>query len=172
MELILRDDIEKLGRRGEVVNVAAGYARNYLLPRGLAMAVTDTNKAQIEKEKRAWEARMAKEKEEFESLAERISELRFVAPRKVGENDLLYGPITDMLPNFDLVDVTGKPTTLIDFTVPTEGFEAPWGAAKINQYIYIWPTHVVMRDRKNRTLLLKRPIHAGRFTLGVMTPAS
>jgi large subunit ribosomal protein L9 len=94
MELILRDDIEKLGRRGEVVNVAAGYARNYLLPRGLAMAVTDANKAQIDKEKRAWEARMAKEKEEFESLAERIAELRFVAPRKVGENDLLYGSVT------------------------------------------------------------------------------
>ena len=94
MELILRDDIEKLGRRGEFVNVAAGYARNYLLPRGLAMAVTDANKAQIEKEKRAWEARMAKEKEEFESLAERIAELRFVAPRKVGENDLLYGSVT------------------------------------------------------------------------------
>jgi large subunit ribosomal protein L9 len=94
MELILRDDIEKLGRRGEVVNVAAGYARNYLLPRGLAMAVTDANKAQIDKEKRAWEARMAKEKEEFESLAERIGELRFVAPRKVGENDLLYGSVT------------------------------------------------------------------------------
>jgi large subunit ribosomal protein L9 len=93
MELILRDDIEKLGRRGEVVNVAAGYARNYLLPRGLAMAVTDANKAQIDKEKRAWEARMAKEKEEFESLAERIAELRFVAPRKVGENDLLYGSV-------------------------------------------------------------------------------
>ena len=94
MELILRDDIEKLGRRGEVVNVAAGYARNYLLPRGLAMAVTDANKAQIEKEKKAWLARMAKEKEEFEALAQRIAELRFVAPRKVGENDLLYGSVT------------------------------------------------------------------------------
>ena len=94
MELILRDDIEKLGRRGEIVNVAAGYGRNYLLPRGLAMAVTDANKAQIEKEKKAWLARMAKEKEEFESLAERIAELRFVAPRKVGENDVLYGSVT------------------------------------------------------------------------------
>ena len=94
MELILRDDIEKPGRRGEVVDVAAGYARNYLLPRGLAMAVSDTNKAQVDREKRAWEARMAKEKEEFESLAERIAELRFVAPRKVGENELLYGSVT------------------------------------------------------------------------------
>lgn len=94
MELILRDDIEKLGRRGEVVIVASGYARNYLLPRGLAMEVTDANKAQIDKEKKAWAARMAKEKQEFETLAERIAELRFVAPRKVGENELLYGSVT------------------------------------------------------------------------------
>jgi large subunit ribosomal protein L9 len=94
MELILRDDIEKLGRRGEIVNVAAGYGRNYLLPRGLAMPVTAANRAMVEKEKKAWEARMAKEKEEFEALAERIAELRFVAPRKVGESDLLYGSVT------------------------------------------------------------------------------
>jgi large subunit ribosomal protein L9 len=94
MELILRDDIDNLGRRGEVVNVAAGYARNFLLPRDMAMAVNDANKAQIDKEKRAWAARMAKEKEEFETLAAQIAELRFVAPRKVGENELLYGSVT------------------------------------------------------------------------------
>lgn len=94
MELILRDDIEKLGRRGEVVNVAAGYGRNYLLPRGLAIAVTDANRAMIEKERRGWEARMVRDKEECEALAARIAELRFVAPRKVGENDVLYGSVT------------------------------------------------------------------------------
>jgi large subunit ribosomal protein L9 len=94
MELILRDDIEKLGRRGQIVNVAAGYGRNYLLPLGLAMPVNQANRAMVDKEKKAWEARMAKEKEEFEALAERIAELRFVAPRKVGENDVLYGSVT------------------------------------------------------------------------------
>jgi len=94
MELILRDDVEKLGRRGEVVKVADGYARNYLVPRGLAMPVTDANKAMIEKEKKAWASRMAKEKAEFESLAQQIAALRFVAPRKVGENDVLYGSVT------------------------------------------------------------------------------
>lgn len=94
MELILRDDIEKLGRRGEVVNVAAGYGRNYLLPRGLAIPVTAANKAMIEKERKHWEARMVKEKEECEALAARIAELRFVAPRKVGENEVLYGSVT------------------------------------------------------------------------------
>jgi large subunit ribosomal protein L9 len=94
MELILRDDVEKLGRRGDVVDVADGYGRNYLLPRGLAMPVTEANKAMVEKEKKAWAARMAKEKAEFEVLAERIAGLRFVAPRKVGESDVLYGSVT------------------------------------------------------------------------------
>ena len=94
MELILRDDVEKLGRRGEIVKVAEGYARNFLLPRGLGMPVTPANKAMIEKERKAHEARLAKEKAEFESLAERIAGLRFVAPRKVGENEVLYGSVT------------------------------------------------------------------------------
>ena len=94
MELILREDVHNLGRRGEVVKVADGYARNYLLPRGLGMPVTASNKAMIEKERKTHEARLAKEKAEFESLAGRIGGLRFVAPRKVGENDVLYGSVT------------------------------------------------------------------------------
>jgi large subunit ribosomal protein L9 len=94
MELILRDDVEKLGRRGDIVKVKDGYARNFLLPRGLGMPVTAANKAMIEKEKKAHEARLAKEKAEFESLAARIGGLRFVAPRKVGESDVLYGSVT------------------------------------------------------------------------------
>jgi large subunit ribosomal protein L9 len=94
MEVILREDVNKLGRRGEVVKVAEGYGRNFLLPRGLALMVTDANKAMIEKERKAHEARLAKEKSEFESLAGRIGSLRFVAPRKVGENDVLYGSVT------------------------------------------------------------------------------
>jgi len=94
MELILRQDVDKLGRRGEVVRVAEGFARNYLLPRGLGMAVNAANKAMVEKEKKAHEARLAKEKAECESLAARVGGLRFVAPRKVGENDVLYGSVT------------------------------------------------------------------------------
>ena len=94
MELILRDDVEKLGRRGEVVKVAEGYGRNFLLPRGLALVVNEANKAMIAKERKAHEAKLAKEKVEFQSLADRIGSLRFVAPRKVGENDVLYGSVT------------------------------------------------------------------------------
>jgi len=94
VEVILREDVQTLGRRGDVVKVAEGYGRNFLLPRGLAMAVNDSNKAMIEKEKRAHVARLAKEKSEFEALAARIASLRFIAPRKVGENDALYGSVT------------------------------------------------------------------------------
>ena len=82
MELILREDVDKLGRRGDVVKVADGYARNFLLPRGLGMTVTVANKAMIEKERRAHEARLAKEKAEFESLAARIGGLRYHAPAR------------------------------------------------------------------------------------------
>src|SRR6187551_2155316 len=94
MEVILRADVDKLGRRGEVVKVAEGYGRNFLLPRGLAMVVTEANKAMIAKERKSHEAKLAKEKVEFQSLADRIGSLRFVAPRKVGENDVLYGSVT------------------------------------------------------------------------------
>jgi large subunit ribosomal protein L9 len=94
MEVILREDVTKLGRRGEIVKVAEGYGRNFLLPRGLALAVTDGNKAMIAKERKAHDARLAKEKAEYEAVAVRIGGLRFVAPRKVGENDVLYGSVT------------------------------------------------------------------------------
>jgi large subunit ribosomal protein L9 len=94
LEVILRADVDKLGKRGEVVKVAEGYGRNYLLPRGLALAVTAANKAMIDKERKAYEARLAREKAECASLAERIGALRYVAPRKVGENEQLYGSVT------------------------------------------------------------------------------
>jgi large subunit ribosomal protein L9 len=94
MEVILREDVVKLGRRGDVVKVAEGYGRNFLVPRGLAMAVNEANKAMIAKERKALDARLAKEKAEFETVAGKIGGLRFVAPRKVGENDVLYGSVT------------------------------------------------------------------------------
>ena len=94
MEVILREDVDKLGRRGEVVKVQEGYGRNFLLPRGLALIVNEANKAMIAKERKSHEARLAKEKAEFQAVADRINGIRFVAPRKVGENDLLYGSVT------------------------------------------------------------------------------
>jgi large subunit ribosomal protein L9 len=86
--------VDKLGRRGDVVKVAEGYGRNFLLPRGLALPVTEANKAAVEKERKAQAARAAREKAEFETLAERLNGMRYIAPRKVGEHDVLYGSVT------------------------------------------------------------------------------
>jgi large subunit ribosomal protein L9 len=91
---MLREDVEKLGRRGDVIKVAEGYGRNYLLPRGLAVPINEANKALIVRERKKHEVQLSKEKAESEALAERIGSLRFIAPRKVGEHDMLYGSVT------------------------------------------------------------------------------
>ena len=94
MEVILREHVEHLGRRGDVVKVAAGYARNYLLPRKLALAVTDNNKRQIEREKKIAEVRDAEERSQAETVAERIAQLEIEIARRVGEHETLYGSVT------------------------------------------------------------------------------
>ena len=94
MEVILREHIDTLGRRGDVVKVADGYARNYLLPRKLALQVTDANKRQIERERKVFEVREAEEKEQALALAQRLEQAEVVIARRVGENDTLYGSVT------------------------------------------------------------------------------
>jgi large subunit ribosomal protein L9 len=94
MEVILREHVDNLGRRGDVVKVAAGYARNYLLPRKLALAVNENNKRQIERERTAAEARELEEKSQAEAYAERLSQADLAIARRVGENDTLYGSVT------------------------------------------------------------------------------
>jgi large subunit ribosomal protein L9 len=94
MEVILREHVDNLGRRGDVVKVAQGYARNYLLPRKLALAVTDANKRQIERERKAAEARDAEEKSHADAFAQRLSQIEIEIPRRVGENQTLYGSVT------------------------------------------------------------------------------
>jgi large subunit ribosomal protein L9 len=94
MEVILREHVENLGRRGEVVKVAAGYARNFLLPRKLALAVTEANKRQIERERAVAEARDVEEKAQAEAFGQRLSQTEVEIARRVGENDTLYGSVT------------------------------------------------------------------------------
>lgn len=94
MEVILREHVEHLGRRGEIVKVAAGYARNYLLPRKLALEVTESNRRQIERERAAAEAREAEERAQAEAIAQRITQLEIEIARRVGENETLYGSVT------------------------------------------------------------------------------
>jgi large subunit ribosomal protein L9 len=94
MEVILREHVDNLGRRGDIVKVAEGYARNYLLPRKLALAVTEANKRQIERERANAEARDAEEKAAADAIAQRLGALDIEIARRVGENDTMYGSVT------------------------------------------------------------------------------
>ena len=94
MEVILKEDVAKLGNRGEVVKVAEGYGRNFLLPRKLAIEATLANKKVIEQMKAAAVRRSAKEKSEAEELAKQFDGLEVSFIRKAGENDQLFGSVT------------------------------------------------------------------------------
>jgi large subunit ribosomal protein L9 len=94
MEVILREHVDNLGRRGEVVNVADGYARNYLLPRKLALVATEGNKKQIDRERVKFEVKEAEEKGVADALSQRIGNAELEISRKVGETDVLYGSVT------------------------------------------------------------------------------
>ncbi|MGC8793156.1 MAG: 50S ribosomal protein L9 [Bryobacteraceae bacterium] len=94
MEVILRQDIEKLGSRGQIVNVADGYARNYLLPRKLAVPATEANKKIVEQERLAALRREAREKAEAEELARMLGGVTVTLREKAGEHDQLFGSVT------------------------------------------------------------------------------
>ena len=94
IDVILRRQVDNLGRRGEIVKVAAGYARNYLLPRKIALPVTEASRRQIERERAPAEAREAEEQRAAEVFAKRLAEMECVIARKVGETETLYGSVT------------------------------------------------------------------------------
>jgi len=94
MEVILREHVDNLGKRGEIVKVADGYARNYLLPRKLALPATDGNRKHVERERRIVEAREAAEKVQAEAIAARLAMIDITITRRVGETDQLYGSVT------------------------------------------------------------------------------
>jgi large subunit ribosomal protein L9 len=94
MEVILREDIDKLGTRGEVVKVAAGYARNFLLPKRLAVTATDSNRKIVEQERQAHLRKEAKLESEAQDLAKLLSAVAITISRKAGENDQLFGSVT------------------------------------------------------------------------------
>jgi large subunit ribosomal protein L9 len=94
MEVILKEDVEKLGHRGDIVKVAEGYGRNFLLPRKLAIQANQGNKAVIEQMKAAAVRKSAKEKTGAEALAQQLNEVQLSFARKVGEKDHLFGSVT------------------------------------------------------------------------------
>jgi large subunit ribosomal protein L9 len=110
MEVILRDHVENLGKRGEIVKVADGYARNFLLPRKLALPATDANKKWVARERKIAEVRDQEEKGAAEAIATRLNALELTIRRKTGENDQLYGSVT----NADIAEVLASKGFEID----------------------------------------------------------
>jgi len=94
MEVILKEDVPKLGSRGDVIKVAEGYGRNYLLPRKLAIEATAGNKAVIEQMRKAAERRSASEKADAQAMAGKFTDLVLHFRRKAGEKDTLFGSVT------------------------------------------------------------------------------
>ena len=94
MEVILREDVDKVGARGSVVKVADGYARNFLLPKRLAVAATSANKKIVEQEREAHIRREAKVKTEAEDLSTLMSNVRITLRHRAGENNQLFGSVT------------------------------------------------------------------------------
>jgi large subunit ribosomal protein L9 len=94
MEVILREELEKLGQRGSIVKVADGYARNYLLPKRLAVLATDANRKIVEQERQAWLRKEAKIKVDAEDLAKLLTGVTLTFRHKAGENDQLFGSVT------------------------------------------------------------------------------
>jgi large subunit ribosomal protein L9 len=110
MEVILREDIEKLGHRGEVVKVAPGYARNFLLPKKLAVAATSANKKIVEQERDAYLRREAKAKGEAEDLGRMLSSVVITISQRAGEEGHLFGSVTAK----DIADALERQNYTID----------------------------------------------------------
>ncbi len=94
MEVILREDVEKLGHRGQVVKVTSGYARNYLLPRRIAVAANDSNRKIVEQEREAYLRREAKVQNDAQDLGKMLSGVELTISQKAGENEQLFGSVT------------------------------------------------------------------------------
>lgn len=94
MEVILMTDMRTLGKRGDVVDVKPGYARNYLLPQGMALEANEANRRHFEKMKAQIDAQLAEEREAAEQVAEELAKVRIEISKKVGETETLYGSVT------------------------------------------------------------------------------
>ncbi|HXW54301.1 MAG TPA: 50S ribosomal protein L9 [Candidatus Cybelea sp.] len=94
MQIILQEDVEKLGTRGQLVTVAEGYARNFLLPKKLAVEATPGNLKRLDKMRAAFAKKEATEKEGAQKLADLLSSVSLTLSRKAGENDQLFGSVT------------------------------------------------------------------------------
>lgn len=110
MQVILLEDIDRVGKKGSIINVSDGYARNFLLPKKKAVEATPVNKKRLDEELKHAEARLEKEKEVLLALAGKINNASVAIAQKVGEGDRLFGSVTAM----DIVDALAKEGIHID----------------------------------------------------------
>ena len=94
MKVILKQDVENLGSKGDIVNVAPGFGRNYLIPKKIALEVTSSNMKMIEIERRALKKRLEKERQSFEGLIQKLSQVVLTFKRKSGEKDMIFGSVS------------------------------------------------------------------------------
>ncbi len=142
MKLILREDVEHLGKGGELVEVKPGYGRNYLLPRGLAVAANPKNVRELDHQRKIAEAKATKLKASAEAVSRRLADTPVTLKRKVGEQDKLYGSVTalDIVEalaarglNLDrrTIDLAEPLKTVGDFEVPVKLHRDVIGKAKV-----------------------------------------
>lgn len=110
MKIILKEDIDNLGVRGKVVTVKDGYARNYLLPNGLAMKFTDGAQKVLAQERRTFEVRQVKERDTAQELADKLSGLELTISKRSGDQDVLYGSVTTS----DIADLLKEKGFIVD----------------------------------------------------------
>jgi len=94
MRVILKQDVDNLGQKGDIVTVSAGYGRNYLIPRRLALEVTSSNLKMVEIERQALKKKIEKERLSYEELIRKLNELRLAFFRKAGEKDMIFGSVS------------------------------------------------------------------------------
>src|SRR5438874_1036749 len=104
MKVIMLEDVDRLGKRGAVVNVADGYGRNFLLPRKLALQATEGNLKRVEQESRKHQMKEAKEEKDASTIRQEMEQLSLKVARKSGENDVLFGAVTAA----DIAEMLGK----------------------------------------------------------------
>ncbi|MGZ4887151.1 MAG: 50S ribosomal protein L9 [Candidatus Aminicenantales bacterium] len=94
MKVILKHDVEKVGRKGDIVNVAAGFGRNYLVPRKLAIEVTASNLKMVEIERQALKKKVEQERQSFQGTIQKLSQVTLTFPRRAGEKDVIFGSVS------------------------------------------------------------------------------
>jgi large subunit ribosomal protein L9 len=94
MKIILKQDVENVGRKGDVINVSAGFGRNYLIPKKLALEVTPSNVKMIEIERQSLKKKLEKERQSYQDVIRRLNEVTLTFSRKAGEKDMIFGSVS------------------------------------------------------------------------------